>query len=131
MYFDERRFSRPTGAPDDRKVDLPAVHVARKRQGDPVRNPREKVRLVNEQDRGGLVVDFTHRRWKIVGAATVAWVRHRRQKVAQADQPERPSALGQSHRLIFQQRNTRLRKRPADAARIIGGSVGMAAHHQS
>ena len=119
MYFPERRLRRPHRRADDRKIDLPAVHMARQRQRDPIGNPRKEIRLVNEQDRRGVIGDGAHRRREIVGAVTTARIGHTRQEVAEADQPEGASALGQSHRLIFEQRNARLRERPADAARIV------------
>ena len=49
----------------------------------------------------------------------MARIGHARQQVAKPGQPEGPAALGQAHRLIFEQRNARLRKRAADAPGII------------
>ncbi len=106
---------------DDRQIDLSPVHMARERQGDPIRNPGKEERLVNEEDRGRVVVDRAHRQREIVGAVTAARVRHARQQVAETDQPERPAALRQAHRLVFEQRNPRARQRPADADGIVRG----------
>ena len=90
------------------------MHVACERQSDPIGNPREKVRLVNEQDRRGVVVNRAHSNREIVGSAAMARVGHRRQEVAKPDPPERPSTLGQSQRPPPQAPAERFGNCPAD-----------------
>ena len=76
---------------------------------------------MNEKDRRRVVADFAHRAVEIVGAVPTPRVRQLRQQVAETDQPEGPPMLGQSHRLIFEQRNAGRGERPANAARAVRG----------
>jgi len=61
---------------------------ARERERYPIGNPRKEIRLVDKQDGRGVIVDCTHRGREVGGAVAMARAGNRREKVAEADQPE-------------------------------------------
>ena len=89
------------------------MRVTRERQRDAIRDPREDVRLMGEQNDGIGAGDLRERRRQVVDTTEAAGRETMGDLVAETGEPETLYPATEQHRLIFQNGDTRLRERAA------------------